>query len=455
MPTINFGGLASGLDSNSIISALVGAERTPIRQMQQQQADIRSQLSILASIQSKMSALQTKAQALDTMGEFQALKASSSDAERVSVASTTGASAGSYSIDDVVLAKAQKNRSNTFAARTSTIGTGTFRITQGGTNYDITVDGTNNTLEGLVAEINAKSGLDVSASLFYDGSQYRVLLTSDQTGTDAAFTVDESSLTGGPLLGFGDVGNTITGASNASFELDGQAVTSQSNTVTGVLDGLTITLKEEFTSSPITVSIDTDADAVVANVKAFVDAYNAASGAISAQFKYSGTGSAPKISSTLFGDSTLRSAQLAMTSTVAARVTGLPDSMSALSDAGVTIDRYGTMVLDETKLRTALTDDRLGVARVFATDGATIGIASQLATAMTTYVDSTNGLLEAKETALNGRITDLDSRIASAEQRVVKFEESLRAQFTALERVMSQLQTQGNFITQQLTRSAT
>jgi flagellar hook-associated protein 2 len=157
----------------------------------------------------------------------------------------------------------------------------------------------------------------------------------------------------------------------------------------------------------------------------------------------------------LFGDSTLRSAQLVMTSTVAARVTGLPDSMSALSDAGVTIDRYGTMVLDETKLRAALTDDRLGVARVFATDGATIGIASQLATAMTTYVDSTNGLLEAKETALNGRITDLDSRIASAEQRVVKFEESLRAQFTALERVMSQLQTQGNFITQQLMRSAT
>jgi flagellar hook-associated protein 2 len=455
MPTITFGGLASGLDTNSIVTGLVNAERAPITLLQRKQSDTQSQLSLMQDIGRRLQTLQTKAQDMDTLSEFEALKATSSDDSKVSVTADSTASAGSMDIGDVVLALGQKTRSNTFTNVTDPTATGTLIIHQGGTDYNIQVDGTNNTPDGLVTAINSEEGLNVRASLFYDGSQYRILLNSTKTGTDQAFTVDERGLSGGTLPGFDQSANQIQTARNASFTVDGQPVTSQSNTVSNVLPGLSFTLKQEFTGSTVGVEVAPDADAVVAKVQAFVTAYNDVHSAIAAQFTYNGNGQ-PVPSSSLFGDSTLRSLQQSLSSAVTASVSGLPDTEQTLSQVGLSLDRDGTLTLDETKLRSAVNTDLRSVAKVFAKDDqvtpATVGIMSSLGSLLQSYLDPASGLLKAKEDGLSSEISDLGDRIDSMNQRLSQYQQTLQDQFTALEQMMSQLQSQSSYITQALTR---
>lgn len=449
MPAVSFGGLASGLDTNSIVSQLVAAERTPIRQMQTKQQNTRAQLNLLQSIQSKLSSLRGKATSLDAASDLELLKGSSANADRVTVSVAAGASVSKYSIDNVVLATGQKNRSRLFDAKTEIVGTGVLSIVQGGTAHNITLDSSNNTLEGLVAAINAKEGLAVSASLFFDGSRYRVLMSSEGTGAAASYTVDESGMSGAAALDFAGSGNVLSSAANGSFQLDGQTVTMAENTVTGVLPGVTFTFKAGFSSSPTEVKVENDLDGMVARVKDLVSSYNTAATAVRDQFVV-GAGQKPNPQTTLFGDSTLRAVQGGLALAVSAPVAGLPVGKNSFADAGVTLDRTGNLVLDETKLRSALSQDRQAVARIFGTDGATTGAVGRLVTTLDEYLDSSKGLLEAKEATFNTRITQLDERIAAAERRITGFEQNLRNQFTALERVMSQLQSQGNFMAQQV-----
>jgi len=447
---LTFGGLASGLDTNAIVTSLVSAERAPIRQMQSKQSETRSQLSVLTGINTKLAALKTKAETIDTMKELGAVAATSSDSTKVGVTAGSNATAGTFAIDDVVLATTQKSRSNTFLAKDSPIGTGTLNITQGGVTYPITVNSENATLEGVAASINTTSGLELTASVFYDGSQYRLLLSSDKTGAPAAFTVDDSGLTG-PRFGVGDPGNTLQAAGNASFKLDGQPVTATSNTVADVLPGITFELKKAFTSSPLQVTMGPDVDTITSKIRDLVNTYNAAAYAIADQFKYTGNGK-PQSGGSLFGDSTIRSVQKSLGSLMTSPVAGLPDDGNQLSDFGIAIDRAGILTLDEAKLRASVVTDPRAVQKVFASDGGANGIAAQLKSTLDTYLSTTGGLLTAKSAGLTTRITDYDARIAAAEARVTAYEKNLRAQFTNLEKVMSRLNSQGSFIAQAFAR---
>jgi flagellar hook-associated protein 2 len=450
MAAISFGGLASGLDTNAIITGLMNAERAPLRQLQKKQTDTKGQIGVAQNIENKLRTLQSKVEALSKLGRVSALKATSAAADTVAVTAGPGAGSGSYTITDVVLARAQKTRSESFAQMTDAVGTGTLTITQGEKSFAIILDASNATVEGLVSAINSQADLAVTASLFYDGSRYRVLLGSDGTGTDQAFTVDESGLAG-PRPGFDRAENLVEEARPASFRLDGQPVTSQTNTVSGVLPGLTFTLQKPLSGSSIEVKVEPDADAVLARVRELVGAYNDAVSAIQAQFQLSG-GSAP--SSGLFGDSTLRGIAQRLSTVVTSAVNGLPEGSATLGDVGISLDRYGKLGLDESKLRAAVASDLRAVARIFVDDDPTSpgerGVLATLASEIGTFVDSRSGLLRAKITGLNARLEDLGRRVDEMERRLTAREDSLRAQFTTLERVMSQLQAQSAFLTQRL-----
>lgn len=450
MGNITFGGLASGLDTNSIIAALGAAERSPITTMQSKQRELRTQLSTISTVTSRLTALKAAAESLATTGGVLSLNSSSADSSRVGVSVTSSASAGSFSIDDVVLATGQKSRSSLFDAKTSAVGTGILKITQGGTTYNITIDSGNNTIEGVAASLNAASGLSLTANLFYDGSKYRILATSDGTGTSSGFTVDDSGLTGGSTLHFGDAENSIQTSKNGSFTLDGQTVTTQSNTVTDALSGVTLTLKKEFTDSAVQIDVGTDADAMIAKVRTLVSAYNSAYGLIKDQFTYTGGGK-QQVGSPLFGDSTIRSAQQRLSSLSSSVLPGHSVGSQSLSEFGVTVDRAGAMSIDETKLRERITADPRALSQFFVDSGSVKGFASTLVAAVDEYVDTDHGLLDAKQDSINSRITDFDTRIAAREARAVAYEAGLRKQFTALEGIMSKLQSQSTFLTQNFT----
>lgn len=109
----------------------------------------------------------------------------------VTAATTSKAEAGTYTLQVTQLAQAQSLTTDGVASKTTALGTGTLTLQVGTADaVTITLDSTNNTLEGIRTAINA-SGAGVTASIANDGSDtpYRLVLTSDSTGTESAMTV--------------------------------------------------------------------------------------------------------------------------------------------------------------------------------------------------------------------------------------------------------------------------
>lgn len=202
MASITSAGLGSGLDIESIIKSLMAVEQQPITQIQAQEAKQTTRLSAWGQVKSVLSSLQTAAKGLDALSDFKSFSTSIGDSTVASATASSTAVAGSYSIEVTQLASAQKIKSAGYASATSTVTSNTLPATltlavgttSGGsftasTTKTITINSDNNTLTGVRDAINAaKAG--VTASLVNDGSgtPYRLVLTSDNTGTTSTFT---------------------------------------------------------------------------------------------------------------------------------------------------------------------------------------------------------------------------------------------------------------------------
>ncbi len=439
MSGISFSGIASGLDTARIISQLVGLERIPISRLQSRKTDLGAQLKILADLRTKLTALQTKAAELDSLAETMSYEATSTNEAVLKATADENALAGSYSVTVQALASAERTYSDRFVSKTAagTFGTGQLRITVGSAaRVDVVIDDTD-TLETVAAKVNAQVP-GVSASVLYDGSRYRLQISGDATGLANAITFSET----GSLILNTDVGaNQLQAATDSQIRVDGLTITRSSNSITDVFAGLTLDL-QAVNATAVTVDVASDVDAVVAKVRAFADAYNEVQKAISAQFAYTGESKGP---GSLVGDSTLRQIQRGLRGVVSSAVAGLVDP-NVLSQIGLATQRDSTLVLDTAKLRSELETDFAGVARLFAKDGATTGVAEQMDVLITDYLDSATGLLSAREDGIEKHMATLDDSIEHMEIRVDKFESTLTRQFAALEQLLSGLQAQGDYL---------
>lgn len=302
-------GLGSGLDIESLVSGLVGAERVPQEQrLFRQESGITSILSGLGQLQGALSGIQPTLTALLSDSTYAAYTATSSQTSTASIstASSGSVATGTYALETSNLAVNQSLTSGTVAATDTVVGTGKLTITLGtpaysGSTYsgftpdpsltavDIDIDSSNNTLAGIRDAINAADA-GINASLVKDGSQYRLLITTDDTGvaSSVSISVDEdgdgtadnsatdTDASGLSQLAFNATAANLTqsaAAEDAAFTLNGLSLSSSSNTLTDVLDGVTVTLKEE-TTSPITLTVASNPGAITNAVQAFVAAYN-------------------------------------------------------------------------------------------------------------------------------------------------------------------------------------
>ena len=168
---------------------------------------------------------------------------------------------------------------------------------------------------------------------------------------------------------------------NANFSINGLAVSSASNTVTDVIDGVTLNLLSA--TSAITIDVKTDTDTIVADVQAFVDKYNAYAILFKDLTKYDpNTGT----SGVLQGDSTARSVMSQIRSELGKSVTGLTGSYRSLSDVGISIDKSGVMTFTQSTFKTAFAAAPTDVTGVFASttvSGVAVeGVAEKLETLM-------------------------------------------------------------------------
>ncbi len=444
---ISFGGLASGLDTNSIVDKLVQLQTVPLTKLQDQQSACKTQISLLADLASRLDQLQTAASNLGSSGVLSFQATSSNDS--FSATPGTGTSAGSFAVQVKALATAAKWRSAGLGP-SDTLTSGTLNITVGGVVYPpvgaIAVDGST-TLDSLAAAIRA-TGAPVSATILDDGTKKYLSITNLVTGYTGAPDDPEAQ---GKALGidFSQLGDGFFSAptldhkaTNADFFVDGLEFTRTSNTISDAIPGTTLKLKSEKAAEE-TLSIGSDVSGTQANLQKFVDAFNGLMSALQKQ-----TNIAPNTdrSTTLAGDINVRSLQERLQTITSSIVYG-PGTVHSLADLGVkTSPDDGTLAIDPSALSAAIARDPVAVNAVFAQ--ATTGIAQRVSNIATDY-SSITGLLSTEQTSLKRKVSDMDDETAKIEARIDAYRAQLVAQYAAMENVVAKFKSIGDFLTAQ------
>ena len=456
MASITSLGVGSGIFSNDLVRQLVSAERAPTEQrLNSRQSEAEAQISAFGKIRSALESLKGAAEKLNTAENLRAFVGTSSNEDVVSATvDSATANRGSYSLNVMGLAQAQSLASGIFADRDTTlVGTGTLTFNVGGVATDITVDTTNNTLEGLAASIN-DAGAGVTAGIVDTGSGYRLVLSSDETGTANSISVsaiddDGNSSDAAGLSQFVFDGTTsnmeeTVVAKDARMEINGIEVTRSSNTVEGVVDGVTFNLKSLGTAS---VDIQSDPDEVAGRVQEFVDKFNTLKGEIK---KYSGFND-DSGKGILSGDATLRGLETDLRQMLVTIPGGLEDSsVRMLADIGISTNPdTGKLDFDQAKFKDQLKAAPEDVAALFAKTDAADGIAERLVTSVSNYL-ANDGALASRTEGLNKTLERIQDQRDRLDLRIESYEARLIRQFSAADALISQIQSTGNYVSQQL-----
>jgi flagellar hook-associated protein 2 len=451
---VQFGGLITGLDTNALIKGLTAAERRPIEVLQGQKVRFQAQDGIFTALISALGALKSAGQSLSLSTDFNKRAAASSDTTALTASADSTAELGTSTIAVDTLAKAKLVQSTSYTESDASIGTGTLTITVGTTNTSVVIDGTNNTLAGLKTAINS-SGAAVTASIVNVGAtgspDYRILVQSENTGTANAATIS-GALAGGSDPFSGD-GELVQAAADALFSVNGLTVTRSSNTVSDVLPGVTFVLRKEgdhdgiveSTDATANVTITADTAAIKSAVKQLVDNYNAVNKIANDQFKLNPD---TKRQGSLAGDASLRGVIARLRNELTA-AGGIGAGIKYVSDIGLRFQKDGSLTLDDAKLTSALESDPTGVSNLF-----TIvqnGIGKRVPDAVDDYISSVDGTLVFRQKGIKSSIESIDKKVVREEQRIAAFQERLTLQFKSLEQLVSQLKSQGDFLSQQLT----
>ncbi|MBK6916416.1 MAG: flagellar filament capping protein FliD [Deltaproteobacteria bacterium] len=440
MAAISFSGLASGLDTKSIISALVGVERVPMLRLQAKNDDYSAQGRIVDQLSSALSALKTAAEKLGSAGDFLSYAGTSSDDGVVKVTTSGTSVPGNYAIEVSSLAHAQRTYSDPVTDATAALSGSaqTLTLDINGTQTAISIDA-GASLRDVAAAINA-SGADASAGILFDGTRYRLQVVGRSTGEDNGITFTDTGLG----LNLSGAGNTVQAATDAALTVDGFPVTSASNVLTDVLPGTTLELRSESTG-PVNLEVKADPAGVKTKLQSFVDAYNSVARIIQNQ---SGVG---KDTSTLNGDSTVRTIEQGLSALISSPIPGLVGvggSTLQLADLGIQTQRDGTLTLDGTDLDSALAADFGRAATYFAGDGTNSGMSKLLGDLVEGYTSKTDGLLTTRKKGLTDTIAANDKQIENMQAYLDRFESSLTQQYSALEQTMSTLQGQQSYLAQ-------
>src|SRR6478752_512555 len=278
MADSSLSGVGSGIDTSSLISGLVNADSGRLNALKAKQTSTNSAISTLSDISSALGTLRSAVDALSTAN------------------GTTGnAKPGAYSMNVTQLAKAQRTYSNTYSAANTAVGqSGTLSIQVGtGTAASINISGSD-TLDQIASKING-AGARVSASVFYDGSAYRLQISGLDTGKDNALTFSQSGLD----LGLNVTANTVQKAQNSIVNIDGFDVQRSTNQVVGAIQGVTLALTAT-TTSPVDVTVASDSKSLATKIQSVVTAYNSVLSKINTA---AGKGSTKAANSELASDS--------------------------------------------------------------------------------------------------------------------------------------------------------
>lgn len=437
----------SGLPISDLLEKLETAEKTKLTPLATKQAANTAKITAYGTVKSTLTNLQTATTALSKAATFSAVKATVTGTG-VAAASDTTAVPGSYQVVVTSLAAAQSLATTGVADKAAAIsGSGTMTLTNGaGKSFDIAIaDGSS--LADIRNSINsAKAG--VSASIVSTGdatNPYKLVMTAGSTGTDAAVT---SSFSGtgdlSTLLSTSANGGSMTElqtAKNAAFTVNGMPITSKTNTVSDAIQGVTLTISQEGSSS---IDVAQDTTTIKASINAFVTAYNAM---VTSNKSLTAYNADSTLSGKLLGDGTLRGIQSDIRSAINNTQPGLYTNMAQF---GIALGADGKLTVDDTKLTKALTDTPTDVSNFFSGSKETggIGFAKAMGNKLTTILQS-GGKLDTVTSGLTTTNKSLEDQYSRLEDTIAATMARYKTQFTALETNVTTMNNTMTYLTQQ------
>ena len=443
----------SGINYEELISKLLDIERQPITRLQNKQDAYNNKISTYNTLSSKLSSLKSAADNLRTTSKFYSKTVSVSDSTIVEATASSSAIVGNYTISTysatgtISLASEEKEVHSGVASSTTVVNNSgsskVFQYTYAGTQRTLTVsDGS--TLSDLKDLINNdSSNPGVTASILYDGSVYRLVITGNDTGSSNTITIDSGTTldgTGGTVDFRSSTFTETKTAADAKFSVDGVDIVRSSNTVSDVITGVTFTLKKSTTSSA-TVSVSNDTSAISQKIQDFVSAYNDVINYINENSTYdikTHTGGP------LYAEGTARNIFDHLQSTIIKSVSSLSSDLHTLSQIGVSTNRDGTLSLDTSTLSSKLSSSLSKVATLF-TDSSE-GIATLVYSYTDDLTKAVTGTIDLKVYGLTKTVNSLSEDITQLEEKITLKERDLRQQFASLETLLGSLSTQGQFL---------
>ncbi|MBH3437062.1 flagellar filament capping protein FliD [Pseudomonas luteola] len=451
-------GIGTGIDTASIVKALVNAEKAPkLNQITTQRTSAQTTLSAVGSLKSALETFKTAMGKINTASSFTGLSANTSNEKAVTVTASDNAVSGTYQVKVDKLATGSKVATAVIADATKEYSAGKLVISQGdgstgSTDYSVEIAEGSSLQEVRDAINSSLQTKGITANIISDNSGSRLVLSSTTTGSNTDLSVRGST---SELAAFdaGSVidtntgtattkGTVLTQAQDAEYSIDGLAMKSKTNTLDKAISGITLTLGTAGETSTVTVGSNTSS--LKSSVKSFVDAYNALISTTSSLTKVStttGTDSSTVTASALTGDASVRELLSAVRKELV-NSSGQTGEITMLSQLGIMTTQSGKLEINDTKLDAAIAKNPTGLADFFTGDN---GLLSRLSEKVDVYTAS-DGILAKRQTSLQGKLDDLNDQQDALDRRVTKLEATLNAKYNAMDTLVAQLNATSNSV---------
>lgn len=453
--TIQFGGLATGLETSNIIEQLMKLERQPITRLETDKTWLNNRLTAFTELDTRLKKFSDSIKNLNYRDTLLKRSVKQTSEEYLSATVSREALPGtSYQVEVVSLAQVQKSvaESGVSSKTSSSFGTGSLNLSVDGTSHSIDITSVNNSLEGIMAAIN-EADLGVRAAIINDGTSapYRLILTGEDVGKE--FSLNTSGLTGGTnFLGQFNVddglGNTtnapVQEATQAHIRVDGVNIYSKSNTVAEAIPGVTLDLLQEKLGTTTSLSIAVDKDNITSTIKAFATGYNEVISFITSQSVIDGKGGG-----VLGGDSGINAIKRHLQSMLTQQNEN-SGIFSSLSQLGFETQKDGTLEVNEKTLSAAINTNLDDVVSLLAGEEGVDGIATKYKNYLYEMTNSGTGMLQGRKESINNNIERIDNQVTKMEARLEQRQKTWEAQFSAMETLVSGLNSQASYLTQQM-----
>lgn len=440
----------STIDVQSLVSQLVAAERKPLDdQLARAVVKNTTKISATSALLGALSSFQSALNGLKTTNVFSGRSTTSSNKDIVTATASANAAPGSYDVEVERLATAQQISSGAFAGgATTVVGSGTLTISLGGTSFSVGVADPANTLADIRNAINtSSSNPGVSASIINAADGAHLVLTSTKTGAANAIQVTQTGTLSALEYTPDNQANytQLRPAQDALVNVAGYATTSATNSITGVIDGVTLNLASAADGTTVSVSVGYDQTAAKDKIKSFVTAYNSLR---SMMTRLGGYDAASETAGPMLGDSILSGIDAELRRTLSSPVSEAGPAMQTLASIGINSSaKDGTLSIDDAKLSAALDSNFDGVARMFGNPET--GVAAKLYAQIEdrladgAAIDTRNKALQAEQRELTKKKDDIDIRMQIVKQTYMK-------QFTRLDTLLSSLSATSAYLGQQI-----